>query len=122
MWINDKIQNCIMKIAFTSSDGIMVDTHFTKAEKFYIYEMKRGAVYFKGTRKTYSISDPEDNHSTDDEKLLKIYKTISDCRMLVTVSIGETQMKVLEKKGIAIDLVKGSINSVFFKLLKIYIR
>jgi nitrogen fixation protein NifX len=105
-----------MKIAFTSSDGIMVDTHFGKAEKFYIYEIKRGAVYFRGTRKSVSYSNPEVNHNFDADRLSKIYKTIDDCRMLVTASIGETPMRMLQDKGIMIDIARGTINSVFLKL------
>ena len=105
-----------MKIAFTSSDGIMVDTHFGKAEKFYIYEIKKGGVYFRGSRKTIIYSNPEAEHTFDTDQLSKIYKTIDDCRILVTASIGETPMRILQDKGIMIDIARGTINSVFLKL------
>jgi predicted Fe-Mo cluster-binding NifX family protein len=105
-----------MKIAFTSSDGIMVDTHFGKAEKFYIYEIKKGAVYFRGSRKTESYSTAEVTHVTDYDRLNKIFKTIDDCRILVTASIGETPMNHLQDKGMMIDVARGTINSVFLKL------
>jgi nitrogen fixation protein NifX len=104
-----------MKIAFTSSDGIMVDTHFGKAEKFYIYEIRKGAVYFRGSRKTecYSIADL--SHIADMERLQMVYKTINDCRILVTAAIGEKPMNMLQDKGLMIDITRGTINSVFLK-------
>ena len=104
-----------MKIAFTSSNGIMVDTHFGKAEKFYIYEIKKGAVYFRGERKTESYSEGELNHTTDFERLNKIFKTINDCRILITAAIGEKPRNILQDKGLMIDIARGTINSVFLK-------
>ena len=105
-----------MKIAFTSSDGIMVDTHFGKAEKFYIYEIKKGAVYFRGSRKTECYNVTDSTHTADLDRLHKIYKTINDCRILITASIGEMPMHVLQDKGLMIDITRGTINSVFLKL------
>ena len=105
-----------MKIAFTSSDGIMIDTHFGKADKFFIYEIKKGAIYYRGSRKSISYFNPESEHLFDSERLSKVFKTINDCRMLVTASIGETPMRVLQDKGMMVDVSRGTINSVFLKL------
>jgi predicted Fe-Mo cluster-binding NifX family protein len=105
-----------MKLAFTSSNGIMVDTHFGKANMVYIYEIKRGGIYFRGTRKILNYSTTECIHYSNDERLKKIYKTIDDCEILYTAAIGDAPLSFFHDKGVQVETTRGTINSVFLKL------
>lgn len=102
-----------MKLAFTSSDGIIIDMVLSKVEKFYIYEMKRGAFFYRGERKLElnGLQNIEDN-----VKLQKIYKTIKDCQLLFTASIDDYPLHYLQEKGLHVEVSRGTINSTFLKL------
>jgi nitrogen fixation protein NifX len=103
-----------MKIAITTSDGKIIDTHFGHASAFHIYEMENGALKFKEVRHCppYSISD-KTHGGFDAFRFGNVYEIIKDCRFLYTSKIGEIPEAKLKEKGILTEVVSAEINKVF---------
>jgi hypothetical protein len=107
-----------MKVAICSSNGVNVDLHFGKTSTFYIYEIAGGAKEFIETRdidaycvaEEFPTSDPD--HKFEQEKFDPVYKTISDCKKLYTVQVGDTPKLKLEEKGITVQLCSCPIDEI----------
>lgn len=110
-----------MLIAVTSSDGIMVDTHFGKADRFLVYEVGYGApvLQYEVQAPPY-CSDSGSHHSLMPDKLAVIAKGLGKCRVVVTAMIGESPRAEMERLGIDVISVSGSINELLIEVIKLY--
>ena len=71
-----------MKIAFTTSDGSMIDQHFGQCESFQIWEVGPDQAAF-----LESVTTPE--HGDDEEdRIVARAKILSDCAIVYTMQIG----------------------------------
>jgi nitrogen fixation protein NifX len=72
----------VMKIAFTSTDGRMIDEHFGMAAHFYVWEV--------GPEKAECVGKVSAITSADDEedKIAARASAIADCTIVYTVQIG----------------------------------
>jgi predicted Fe-Mo cluster-binding NifX family protein len=102
-----------MRIAITSSNGKKVDTHFGKANKFYVYELENSLPKYIEERDTFNYCPGTENHTFDSQRLEKIYKLIEDCQILCTVKIGEIPALKLLEKGINIVESEGELSDIF---------
>lgn len=134
-----------MLIAVTSSDGTMVDTHFGKADRFLIYEVEEGVPQLRcevaapsycnwnvGLQdmppeqvaatldKMRECADTAPAHLAMPEKLAAIAKALGDCRVVVTAMIGEAPKQELERLGVEVISVTGSIQDVLKEVVKLY--
>ncbi len=105
-----------MKIAITSSNGKDVDTHFGKANMFYVYELTPGSQKLIEARSSENYCSGETGHGFMAEKLQIVYEIIKDCEMLCTAKIGETPAEKLQEKGINIVEFEGDLVEMFKSL------
>ncbi len=71
-----------MKIAFTSSDGTMIDQHFGQCEKFQIWEVGPDAAAFLETVQVAA-------HGSDEEdRIAARADLLSDCAIVYTMQVG----------------------------------
>ena len=73
------------RIAVASSDGIVVNSHFGRARKFYIYEQKSDELRLEEVREVEPVCEGG-NH--DAGKLQENMELLSDCRYLLVSRIG----------------------------------
>jgi len=102
------------KIAVASTDGIVVNQHFGRADKFLIIEADDGGNYkFIEIRTVEPICSSREH---DDKKLLETLKRIQDCRYLLVSKIGMVASAKAEQIGITPmeipDMIENSIRKV----------
>lgn len=110
-----------MLIAVTTSNGIDVDTHFGKAERFLIYELDSSEPHLLGEVKTPSYcSGAAPGHSLMPDKLGNISHALGECRVVVTAMIGEAPQQELERLGITVHAVTAPVAEVLREVRKLY--
>lgn len=110
-----------MLIAVTTSDGICVDTHFGKAERFQVYEVGYGlAQLVREVQAPSYCSGAAPGHSLMPDKLAAIAQALGDCRVVVTAMIGEAPQAELERLGINVHAVSAPIFEVLSEVVKLY--
>ncbi len=110
-----------MLIAITTSDGIHVDTHFGKAERFLVYETDAGAPRLLGEVPiaAYCGGSPP-GHRLMPDKLAAISQALGDCRVVVTAMIGEAPRDELERLGIDVVTITAPVSEALREVGKLY--
>ena len=108
------------RVALASSDGIVVNRHFGKSEKFQIYEVndEHEAKFIEERENTPSCREFE--HS--EEALLKTIKVIKDCRVVFVSRIGAGAYDELRRHGIESFEMAREVNEIIEKLKKTNIK
>lgn len=101
-----------MLIAVASSDGEMVNEHFGKAERFWIFDVEESKQTLIMVRNVEPLSTGEKNHPFNPERLGAICDVIKDCERVYCTKIGERPQQELEKAGIVPVIYKDSISSI----------
>ena len=105
------------KIAVASSDGIVVNSHFGRAEKFYIYEVQEKENKLLTGKREYREAEcicRESEH--DPEALSRKIQLLSDCRYVLVSRIGPGALQELEAEGIEAYELPGIIEESVQKL------
>lgn len=102
------------KIAVASTDGIVVNQHFGRADKFLIYEVKNNDIRNTGEIRCVS---PVCNCGYHDDGLLEdTLRKIQDCKYLLVSKIGTGASSKAEQLGITPmeipDMIEDSIRKV----------
>lgn len=71
-----------MKVAFTSSNGELIDQHFGMAESFYVWEIAPGTACYLNTV-TALVGD-----KAVEDKTVARAEALADCSMVYTMQIG----------------------------------
>ena len=106
-----------MKVAICSSDGSNVNLHFGKTDMFYVFDIVKGNIELMEKRRVGKVS-PDENISMptveppEQEKIDVLFKTISDCREVYTLSIDDVPKQKLSENGIAVQLCNCPIESI----------
>ena len=108
------------KVALASSDGIVVNRHFGRSEKFQIYEINEvhEAKFIEERENTPSCQEFE--HS--EEALLKTIEVIKDCRIVFVSRIGVGAYDELRRHGIEAFEMAREVNEIIEKLKKTNIK
>jgi len=101
-----------MKVAIVTTDGINVDDHFGKAERFLIYESRDGLMEQIGERETVPLSVGNPDHPFDPERFSKIADSIADCERVYVTKIGDLPAEKLKARGIAPVMYQGPIRDI----------
>jgi len=110
-----------MLIAVTTSNGIDVDTHFGKAERFLIYETGHADPQLLGeVRAQAYCGGAAPGHSLMPDKLAAISQALGDCRVVVTAMIGEAPQQELERLGITVHTISAPVAEVLREVIKLY--
>jgi len=89
-----------MLIAIASSDGITVNEHFGRAEKFLIYRITDKAPDFVEERTAIPYSAGPGDHEFDEERFARTAAALSGCARLYTCRIGDAPAAALRGMGI----------------------
>ncbi len=102
------------KIALASSDGIVVNRHFGRAEKFQIYEINDAheARFIEERPNVPSCQGFE--HS--EEILLQAVATIQDCKIVFVSQIGPGAYGELKRRGITAFEMPEEVQEIIEKL------
>ena len=101
-----------MKIAIVTTDGINVDDHFGKAERFLIYEARDGRMVRTGERETVPLSVGNQDHPFDQERFSQIVSSIVDCQRVYVTKIGDIPAEKLKARGIEPVIYEGPIRDI----------
>lgn len=89
-----------MKVAIVSTDGKVINQHFGKASRFFIFDVDDcGKIQFLEVRETIPVCGSAD-YGHADEVLSRTISLISDCEALLCSRIGSKPQEELRKKGI----------------------
>ena len=89
-----------MRVAIVSTDGKVINQHFGKASRFFIFEVEDcGKIQFLEVRETIPLCGSAD-YGHADEVLNRIISLISDCEALLCSRIGSRPQEELRKNGI----------------------
>jgi predicted Fe-Mo cluster-binding NifX family protein len=98
-----------VRIAVASSDGLVVNQHFGRADTFYIYDKKNGRSEFVEKRKGIPFCHGGNHEEAD---LLDALHLLADCSRVAAVQIGKGAQEELVLNGIQPVIVRGIIAEV----------
>ena len=101
-----------MKIAIVTTDGVNVNDHFGKAERFLVYESRDGRMEQIGERQTVPLSTGNPEHPFDPERFSKIASSIADCKRVYVTKIGDMPATKLKALGIEPVIYEGPIKDI----------
>ena len=99
------------RIAAVSTDGLNVDDHFGKAQRFLIYDLD-DQLTFVEERSTETLSVGDSEHAFDAAKFNRILSILKDCRKVYVTQIGEIPATKLKEAGIVPVVYSGAIAAV----------
>lgn len=103
------------KIAVASSDGKIIDEHFGKADRFFIFEIKDNRFELIEERKNIPICGTN-GHA--EEKVTETVKLISDCEAVFINRIGIGPALALQDKGVNVYEVSITIDEALERFAK----
>lgn len=103
------------RIAVASNDGITIDQHFGKADKFLIFQFEGTMIELIEERKNIPICGTN-GHS--EEKVYETIELISDCEVVFVNRIGIGPALALQEKGIKFYEVSIGINEALERFAK----
>ena len=101
-----------MRIAVASSDGINVDQHFGKADRFLIYKFGVKELTMIEERTVQPFSDEVAGHAFNSERFAKVKEVLTDCEQVFIVKIGERPVQEFVKMGIEPVVYAGPIAGI----------
>ena len=114
-----------MKVAFATTNGVLVDEHFGRAGTFAVYDLNGGGYRFVEMRKfadgrDTAVEDTKGTGRTHDDLVEKKVNKLADCKIIYLTEIGGPSASRLIKKGIMPIKVKEivSIEESLEKLLE----
>jgi nitrogen fixation protein NifX len=99
------------RIAAVSTDGLNVDDHFGKAQRFLIYDLD-DQLTFVEERSTESLSENDPGHAFDPDKFNRILSMLTDCSKVYITQIGEVPAAKLKESGIEPVIYSGAIAAI----------
>lgn len=104
------------KVAVASSDGIVVNQHFGRADTFYIYEVVGADEYrFVEIRTVTPVCNGGEH---DEDQLLSNVIKLKDCKYILVSRVGPGAANALEQSGITPVELPGIMGESIGKLIK----
>lgn len=103
------------KIAVASSDGIVVNQHFGRADTFYIYKITDGVP--EKTNEVRKVQPVCHGGDHDDEQLTENIRQFQDCKYILVSRIGMRAASQAEQLGIIPMELPGIIEESIKKLV-----
>jgi predicted Fe-Mo cluster-binding NifX family protein len=101
-----------MLIAVASTDGEMVNEHFGRATRFWIFDVEQSKQTLIMVRSVEPLSTGNMDHPFEPEKMEAIQGVIKDCERVYCTKIGDRPRQELEKAGITPVIYHDSIGSI----------
>ena len=113
--VNKQLEGRVYKVAAASSDGIVINRHFGRADTFYIYEVAEAGNYrFLETRTVTPVCNGG-NHS--DKELRENISKFKDCKYILVSRIGMGAANIVEQSGIIPMELPGMMEESLDKLI-----
>lgn len=114
-WANGQPELDVYKVAAASSDGIVINQHFGRADTFYIYEVAGTDNYRFLETRTITPVCSGGNHN--EEKLCSNIRMFQDCKYIIASRIGMGAANRIEQSGIIPVELPGIIEESLGKLI-----
>ena len=101
-----------MKVAVATTDGVSVNEHFGRIEKFSLFVITSEGPVRVEEISVKPLSTGDKNHPFDSEHFQEIADALKGCERVYVTKIGEKPAKELEKLGIKPVVFKGEIDSI----------
>jgi len=105
------------KIAVTSTDGRVVDSHFGHAEEIRFYEVDENGIRYLGAKPVEKYCDENKSCETGKNDAIS---ALNDCAALVTRMIGAAPEHVLSEMGVqaflSCELVEDALRGAYRKM------
>jgi nitrogenase molybdenum-iron protein alpha/beta subunit/MoaA/NifB/PqqE/SkfB family radical SAM enzyme len=102
-----------IQVAVASKSGRLVDQHFGQVTEFYVYEYRDGIASFLEKRSIPKYCNGSEDCDSGEDRISSIIQTISDCKAVIALRIGEAPKEKLRQKGIrvytAFDRIEASV-------------
>ena len=99
-----------MKVAVASSDGIVINQHFGRADTFYIYEiLQTGKIRFLEKRKGRPFCHSGEHEEQD---LLDSVELLADCDKVLVLQLGRGAERALIARKVEPVATRGFIEEV----------
>ncbi|MBQ3666148.1 MAG: dinitrogenase iron-molybdenum cofactor biosynthesis protein [Lachnospiraceae bacterium] len=108
------------QIAVASSDGIVVNSHFGRADQFLIYQLEidnENDDWMKKYVELRKVAPVCQGGNHDDNRLEKTADLFLDCKYILVSRIGQGAANVLEGKGIIPMELPGMIDESIHQLI-----
>ncbi len=110
-----QLETDVYKVAAASSDGIVINQHFGRADKFYIYEVAGADRYRFLEIRTVKPVCNSGNHS--DKELRENISRFKDCKYILVSRIGMGAANMAEQSGITPMELPGMMEESLDKLI-----
>ena len=101
------------RVALASTDGYTVDTHFGRADEFYIYQCFVDEWIFIEKR---SVKPACQNGKHSIEEMQKNAEVFADCKYVAASKIGMGAVSALRSQGIIPISLPGDVNDILEKI------
>lgn len=101
-----------MQVAIVSTDGINVDDHFGRAERFLIYEISGNSQALLSIQIVKPLTNNDPGHDFNPGKFNGITDKLTGCERIYCTRIGVKPEQELKKLGIESVIFKGPIESI----------
>ncbi len=91
-----------IQVAVASKTGRLVDQHFGQVTEFYVYEYREGKAMFIEKRSVLKYCNGPDDCDLGEENISRIIQTISDCKAVIAMRIGDVPKEKLRQRGIRV--------------------
>lgn len=101
-----------MLIAVASTDGEMVNEHFGRADRFWVFEIEESKKTLLMVRNVQPLSTGDANHAFDPQRMAIVWEAVKDCERVYCTKIGDRPREELEKLGITPVVYNDAISSI----------
>lgn len=105
----------VYQVAVASSDGIVVNQHFGRADTFYIYEVMKEGTYRLLEKRVVTPICNGGNH--DEKELHNNVSKLKDCRYIVVSRIGAGAVNIVEQLGMTPMELPGMMEESLDKVI-----
>jgi len=101
-----------MVIAVVSKDGVHVDDHFGRAERFLIYGIEGDKQTLLRVENVQQLSENAPDHAFNPDRFSPILDALDGCAQVYCTKIGEKPAEELRKAGIVPMVYSGPIADI----------
>lgn len=101
-----------MIIAVVSTDGVHVDDHFGRAERFLIYDVEGDKQTLLRVENVKKLSEDDPTHKFNENKFGALLQALDGCERVYCTKIGEKPAQELDKAGIEPVVYSGPIAEI----------
>jgi predicted Fe-Mo cluster-binding NifX family protein len=103
-----------IRAAVASTDRVVINEHFGRADRFHIYELSENGFKFIETRFTDKCCQGGEHTDSAFDRTAEV---LSDCKAIFTARIGSGAAAYMESKGFEIFESPNYINDVLQKVI-----